>query len=137
MEKNDYDKKRYTQMKILKQDMEIMKKEIEQLKDALKKKVETETKIEQKVETPEIPEIPKVETLETPKVETSSFIGKAERLETRRLQYGIPVQIDEMEIPRVIHYKEMECPPTKFTRHQKLPVPSVKQNASKTMKMWK
>jgi hypothetical protein len=51
MEKPDYDKKRYTQMKILKQDMEIMKKEIEQLKDALKQKVE------QKVEIPEIPEI--------------------------------------------------------------------------------
>lgn len=129
MEKNDYDKKRYTQMKILKQDMEIMKKEIEQLKDALKKKVET--KVEQKVETPETPE------------ETSSFIGKAERfietpetLETpkveRHLHFGI--DIDEMEIPkverRVIHYKEVEYPPTKFTRHHTT-------RTSKTMKMWK
>jgi hypothetical protein len=52
-------------------------------------------------------------------------------VETRRLQYGIPVEIDEMEIPRVIHYKE-EYPPTKFTRHQKTP-----ERFSKTMKMWK
>ncbi len=140
MEKNDYDKKRYTQMKILKQDMEIMKKEIEQLKDALKQKVEIPNRsaspmkleVSPKMETLEIPkliETPKmeiietpVETLETPKVE-------------RHLQYGIPVKIDEMEnlpgssVKRLIQYID-SYPTTNFTRHQT-------HRNSRTMKKWK
>ncbi len=146
MEKNDYDKKRYTQMKILKQDMEIMKKEIEQLKDALKKKVETETKIEQKVElietskveTIEIPtpmkmENPEVETLETPNRPMKMENSKMENSKVERhLQYEIPVKIDEMESvksSRVIQYID-SYPPTKFTRHQT-------HRNSRTMKMLK
>ncbi len=126
MEKGDYDKKRYTQMKIMKQDMEIMKKEIEQLKDALKQKVEISKVETQKVETPESPKI-----IETPKISPKVETLETQKVEPRRLQYGMEIQvkIDEMETPRIIHYTD-SFPPTKFTRHQTY-------RSNKTMKMLK